>query len=142
MEFDADAFCRRLAREAPDAIVYADAEGVIRFWNRGAEQIFGWSAEEAVGRSLDLIIPEKLRDRHWEGWNKVMATGRSRYAAGELLAVPGLRKDGSRISVEFTILPFTAEGRVLGMAAILRDVTRRFEETQRLRRELAGKAKS
>ena len=142
MEFDADAFCRRLAREAPDAIVYADAEGVIRFWNRGAEQIFGWSAEEAVGRSLDLIIPEKLRDRHWEGWNKVMATGRSRYAAGELLAVPGLRKDGSRISVEFTILPFTTAGRVLGMAAILRDVTRRFEEMQRLRRELAGKAKS
>ena len=142
MEFDADAFCRRLAREAPDAIVYADADGVIRFWNRGAEQIFGWSAEEAVGRSLDLIIPERLRDRHWEGWNKVMETGRSRYAAGELLAVPGMRKDGSRISVEFTILPFTAEGSVLGMAAILRDVTRRFEEMQRLRRELAGKAKS
>ncbi len=142
MEFDTDAFCRTLAQDAPDAIVYADAEGVIRFWNHGAEQIFGWSAGEAVGRSLDLISPEKLRDRHWEGWNKVMATGRSRYAAGELLAVPGLRKDGTRISIEFTILPFAAAGRVLGIAAILRDVTRHFEELQRLRREVAGKAKS
>lgn len=140
MAFDLDDFCRRLAEDAPDAIVYADAQGVIRFWNRGAAQIFGWSAAEAVGRSLDIIIPERLRERHWEGWRRVMATGTSRYAAGETLAVPGQRKDGTRVSLEFTILPFPAEGGgVAGMAAILRDVSKRFEELQRLRRELAGK---
>jgi PAS domain S-box-containing protein len=140
MAFDLDDFCRRLTEDAPDAIVYADAEGVIRFWNRGAAQLFGWSAAEAVGRSLDIIIPERLRARHWEGWRQVMATGKSRYAAGETLAVPGQRKDGTRVSLEFTILPFSAEGGgVAGMAAILRDVSKRFEELQRLRRELAGK---
>lgn len=141
MGFDLDQFCRRLAEEAPDAIVYADAEGLIRFWNKGAAALFGWSAEEAIGRSLDIIIPEKLRERHWQGWRQVMATGQSRYAAGETLAVPGQRKDGSRVSLEFTILPFPADqGGVAGMAAILRDVTRRFEELQRLRRAAAGKA--
>lgn len=140
MEFDFDEFCRTLAEQAPDAIVFADVEGLIRFWNRGAQQIFGWSAAEAVGRSLDIIIPEKLRERHWKGWRQVMESGRSRYAAGELLAVPGLRKDGTRVSLEFTILPFPSPaGGVLGMAAILRDVTKRFEELQALRRELAGK---
>lgn len=142
MDFDLAGFSRTLAEEAPDAIVFADAEGVIRFWNKGAAQLFGWSAAEAVGRSLDLIIPQTLRERHWQGWRQVMETGRSRYASGELLAVPGLRKDGSRVSLEFTILPFAgAGGGITGMAAILRDVTRRFEEMQRLRRELVGKAR-
>lgn len=94
-----------IAREAADAIVYADAEGAIRFWNAGAERIFGYPAAEAIGRSLDLIIPEKLRARHWDGFRQVMRSGQSRYGAGDLLAVPAQRKDGARISVEFTIVP-------------------------------------
>lgn len=137
MPFDQKVFFRKLATEAPDAIIYADAAGLIQFWNEGAERLFGFAAAEAIGRSLDLIIPEKLRARHWEGYHEVMRTGRSRYAAGELLAVPGQRKDGTRVSLEFTILPFRDEdGHMTGIAAILRDVTKRFTEMQALRRRL------
>src|SRR5229473_5828718 len=76
-----------------DAIVATDRDGVIRHWNKGAERIFGHTAAEAVGKSLDLIIPEQLRARHWEGYHQVMRTGHSRYGEGDVLAVPGLRKD-------------------------------------------------
>ena len=99
------ALSETIIREAADAIVYADAEGAIRFWNAAAERIFGYAATEAIGQSLDIIIPEKLRGRHWEGYRQVMQTGQSRYGAGDLLAVPAQRKDGTRISVEFTIVP-------------------------------------
>jgi PAS domain S-box-containing protein len=133
---DIDRFYRTLAREAPDAIVYADADGRIAFWNKGAERIFGFSEAEAIGKSLDIIIPENLRERHWNGYAKTVRTGKTRYGAGDLLAVPALRKDGTRISVEFTIPPFVDRaGRILGMAATLRDVTRQFEEMKALRRE-------
>jgi PAS domain S-box-containing protein len=135
---DVDRFYRTLVREAPDAIIYADAQGTITFWNRAAERIFGFSEAEAMGKSLDLIIPEKLRKRHWEGFAETIRSGKTRYGAGDVLAVPALRKDGTRISIEFTILPFPDRtGRILGMAAILRDVTQRFEELKRLRAEAA-----
>jgi PAS domain S-box-containing protein len=128
-----------IIREAPDAIVYADAAGVIRFWNGGAARIFGFTASEALGQSLDIIIPETLRARHWEGYAHVMKTGLSRFGSGEILAVPGLRKDGSRISLEFTVVPFRdRDGRMIGIAAILRDVTKRFEELKALRRLAAS----
>src|SRR5215210_444433 len=90
---------------AADAVVATDREGIIRVWNPGAERIFGYRADEALGQSLDLIIPERLRARHWDGFHRVMATGASHYGAGDLLSVPGLRKDGQRISLEFTIMP-------------------------------------
>jgi PAS domain S-box-containing protein len=120
-----DLFCQTLAHEAPDAIIYADVGGMIRFWNRGAERIFGYSPAEALGRSLDIIIPEELRARHWGAYGETMRTGQTRYGAGEVLAVPALRKGGARLRIEFTLLPFHGrEGRVLGVAAILREVTR------------------
>jgi len=122
-----------------DAIIAADAEGVIRFWNPGAERIFGYTAAEAVGQSLDLIIPEGLRKRHWDGYGQVMRTGKSRYGEGDVLAVPGQRKDGKRISLEFTILPLRGpDGALTGMGAVLRDVTARFEELRALRKKVAG----
>jgi len=131
-------FYHTLAREVGDAIVYADAEGRIRFWNRGAEATFGFPEPEALGQSLDLIIPERQRERHWAGYAETMRSGKTRYGAGELLAVPALRKDGSRISIEFTILPVRdASGRMAGIAAIMRDVTKRFEELKALRKQLA-----
>src|SRR6266508_6387465 len=118
-----------LLASGSDAIVASDREGVIRHWNKGAERIFGHSAAEAVGQSLDLIIPENLRARHWEGYDRVTQTGTSRYGEGDLLAVPGLRKDGTRVSLEFTVaLIRDAGGMMIGVAAILRDVTQRFEE--------------
>jgi PAS domain S-box-containing protein len=136
--FDFDRFCRILARDAPDAVIYADGEGMIRFWNAGAERIFGFSEAEAAGRSLDIIIPENLRARHWAGFDATMRTGTTRYGAGDILAVPALKKNGTRISIEFTVLPFHDDaGHMIGIAAILRDVTRRFEEMRALRRQLA-----
>ena len=138
MRPEIDRFYRTLAREAPDAIIYADAAGMIAFWNKGAERIFGFSEAEAIGKSLDIIIPENLRKRHWDGFAQTVRTGKTRYGGGDLLAVPALRKDGARISIEFTILPFfDRAGRILGIAAILRDVSKRFEEIKALRNELA-----
>ena len=137
-EFDFNQFCHTLVREAPDAVIFADRDGVIRFCNAGAERIFGFKESEATGRSLDIIIPEDLRARHWSGFHETMRTGKTRYGAGDVLAVPALRKDGTRISIEFTVLPFHDEtGRMIGIAAILRDVTKRFEEMRALRRQLA-----
>jgi len=122
-----------------DAIVVADKAGVIRFWNPGAERIFGIPAAEALGQSLDIIIPEAQRERHWQGFDRVMATGQSRYGEGDLLAVPALHRGGGRISVEFTIMPLHgADGTMTGIAAIMRDVTARFEELRSLRRRLAS----
>jgi len=133
-----DRLGRALLATPSDAVIYADREGVIRFWNPGAERIFGFGVEEALGQSLDIITPEPQRARHWAGFDRVMQTGESRYGHGDILAVPALRKDGTRISIEFTIVPIRGEdGAIEGMAAILRDVTRRFEETRALRRELA-----
>src|SRR5688572_2824260 len=86
---------------AAEAIIYADREGAIRYWNAGAERVFGFAAAEALGQSLDLIIPEKQRRLHWAGYDAVMASGQSRYGSGDLLSVPALTKDGRRISVEF-----------------------------------------
>ncbi len=137
MSYDADRFCQTLAREAADAVIYADAQGRIGFWNKGAERIFGFAAAEAIGQSLDIIIPENLRKRHWDGYDETMRSGKTRYGAGDILAVPALHKNGSRISVEFTILPCHDEdGRMIGIGAILRDVTKRFEEVKALRKEL------
>ena len=129
----------RLAIDSPDAVVFADAAGKIRFWNCSATRIFGFEASEALGQTLDLIVPERQRARHWEGYDRVMAGGASRYGAGDVLAVPAMRKDGQRISIEFTILPVRdAQGTMLGIAAFLRDVTPRFAELGALRQELAA----
>ena len=100
--------------------------------------MFGFAASEAVGRSLDLIVPDNLRARHWAGYRRVMATGDSRYGHGDVLSVPALTKNGSRVSVEFTIVMLRDDrDRPAGTAAILRDVSKRFEETRQLKRELA-----
>lgn len=125
-----------------DAIVAADEHGVIRYWNPGAERIFGYVSADAVGQTLDIIIPERQRARHWLGYRRVMATGESRYGRGDVLAVPGVRKDGTRISLEFTIVPLRdGTGRMAGMAAIMRDVTARFEEMRAMRQRLAEASK-
>jgi PAS domain S-box-containing protein len=132
-------FYEHLMVDSPDAVIYADAAGHIRFWNKAATRIFGFAESEALGRRLDSIIPERLRARHWEGYDKVMGGGASRYGEGALLAVPAIHKDGRQISVEFTILPLHDEaGRLIGIAAFLRDATARFEEIRGLRREIAG----
>jgi PAS domain S-box-containing protein len=139
MSPDPERFPELLVAGMSEAIVYADADGVIRYWNRGAARIFGFTEAEALGQSLDLIIPGGLRERHWHGYRETMRTGQSRYGEGQLLSVPAVRKDGARISVEFTIVPFAdATGSMIGIAAIMRDITARFEEMRALRKELAA----
>ena len=130
-------FYRQLVEGSPDAIILGDAHGVIQLWNAGAATIFGFSAAEAVGQSMDLIVPERLRARHWSGYDRVMATGVSRYGRGELLAVPAVTKDGRTISIEFTIeILRDAAGAILGPVAIMRDVTKRFQREKELGRRL------
>ena len=139
---DSGRLSQTIVREAPDAIIYADAQGIIRFWNLGAERVFGFAEAEALGQSLDIIIPEGLRARHWAGYSATMQSGSTRYGTGEILAVPALRKDGKRISIEFTIVPFRDNhARIIGIAAMLRDVTARFEEMRALRRQVAERVR-
>jgi PAS domain S-box-containing protein len=133
-----DWLSRQIVDKAADAIIFADEEGIIRLWNAGAEAIFGYPAEEAIGQSLDLIVPEKLRKRHWEGYRKVMATAKTKYGK-ETLAVPAITKDDNRISIEFTIVLVTNDsGEPLGTAAIIRDVTERWQKEKEMKKRLAA----
>ena len=128
---------RQLVEGCNDAIVYSDREGIIRLWNKGAELMLGFTAEEALGRSLDIFIPENQRARHWEGYFRVMETGSTRYAT-ELLAAPAIRKDGGRISTEFSMTIIRdAAGTVAGTAAVMRDVTARWQKEKALRNRVA-----
>ncbi len=132
-----DWLCGQIVQNAQDAVVFADRDGVIRLWNSGAEAMFGYRAEEAVGHTLDLIIPERLRARHWEGYRKVMTSGATRYGR-EVLKVPGIRKDGTRVSLEFSVILLRDEtGHLLGPAAIIRDVTARWEQEKAMKERLA-----
>jgi PAS domain S-box-containing protein len=116
-----------------DAIMFADREGTIRLWNSGAERMFGFTAEEALGQSLDLIIPENLRGRHWDGYGRVMQSGSSHYST-DLLSAPALRKNGTRLSTEFSMVLVKDEaGEMLGVAAIIRDVTARWQREKELK---------
>lgn len=139
----ADLVAGALLTATSDAIIAADKDNIVRFWNPGAERIFGYTQHEAVGQSLDIIIPERLRKRHWDGYQRVMAGGASRYSHGDVLAVPGIRKDGTALSIEFTIIPLADGASVLnGMVAVIRDVTAKFEEMRALRRKLADALKT
>lgn len=136
MEPEKEWLCSAIVMHSNDAIIYADAAGVIRLWNSGAERMFGYSVAEAVGQSLDLIIPEAMRNRHWEGYGRVMAEGSSRYST-DLLSAPALRKDGTRISTEFSmVLLKDAGGEMCGVAAIMRDVSARWQRDQELKERL------
>ena len=127
----------QLLQDSPDAILIADRDGAIRFWNSGAERMFGHTATEALGQSLDLIIPENLRARHWEGYFRVMATGQTKYIS-DLLTSPGVRKDGSRLSLEFSmVLLRDDQGGIEGCATIMRDVTARWQKEKELKKRLA-----
>jgi PAS domain S-box-containing protein len=137
-EAGSDGLFRRIVEEMPEAVVFADRQGVVRLWNRAAETMFGYSAAEALGQSLDLIIPERFRARHWEGYRHVMTTGVTSYGQ-RLLAVPAMRKDGQRISIEFSIALLKDErGEVTGAAAVVRDVTARWQAERELKRRLAA----
>ena len=136
-QFDPDRLCREIIDHTPLAVVFGDREGIIRLWNSGAEAMFGFSAAEAVGQSMDLIVPEKHRAKHWEGYDRVMHTGITKYGR-EVLAVPALTKSGNRISIEFNVALLRDEsGQVAGVAATITDVTARWARDKALRAHIA-----
>ncbi len=135
MEIAVDLYA--LVQAAGDAIIVADVEGRIVLWNPAAERLFGFTATEAVGSLLDLIIPARFRERHWRGYQTVMQTGQTRYGS-QVLRVPALRKDGQRVSIAFTVaLLHTPAGGLTGIAAIVRDDTERWQAEQAVRQRLA-----
>jgi PAS domain S-box-containing protein len=120
-----------------DAVIICDSDGLIRVWNAGAERLFGFTPAEALGSSLDLIIPERLRERHWAGYTKTMATGQTRYGQ-DVLRVPAMHKDGRPLSIAFTVgLLLGAQRTVTGLVAVIRDETKRFAKERDLRKRLA-----
>ena len=133
-----DKLFQQVLDEAPDAVIVSDKDGMIRYWNKGAEQIFGHTADVVLGQSLDLIVPENLRARHWEGYYRVMATGETKYKTG-LLSSPGIRKDGSRVSLEFSMVLLRDEsGSMQGVASIMREVTERWKREKELKERLSA----
>lgn len=136
--FTQEWLCQSIVEQTQFAVIFADREGVIRFWNAGAEAMFGYKAEETLGKALDLIVPDRQRARHWEGYHRVMATGVTKYGR-ELLAVPAVRKDGTRISIEFSIVLLHAPtGEMAGAAAIMMDVTARWQQQKQMKERLAA----
>src|SRR5438445_8691357 len=129
--------CESILEQISIAIIFGDREGIVRLWNAGAEAMFGWSADETLGKSMDLIIPEKHRARHWEGYFHVMETGVTKYGQN-VLAVPAHTKDGRRISIEFNVaLLKDAEGQVLAAARGIQEVTAPWERHKTPRPRLA-----
>lgn len=128
---------KALIQTAGDAIIAAGPDGSILLWNQAAERIFGYTEKEALGHSLDLIIPERLRVRHWEGYRRVMQTGETRYGT-QVLRVPAAHKDGRRLSIAFTVgLLFSPKQEIQAIVAIIRDETSRWEEERALRQRIA-----
>jgi PAS domain S-box-containing protein len=120
-----------------DAIIISDAAGNIILWNPGAERMFGFAQDEALGKSLNLIIPERLRGRHWDGYHKTMATGETRYG-NDVLRVPADHKDGRSLSIAFTVaLLHSPQNELTGIVAVIRDETSRFQQDRQLRKRLA-----
>jgi PAS domain S-box-containing protein len=128
---------KQLVEVIGDAVVVCDAAGAITVWNDAAVRMFGFTREDALGKSLDIIIPERQRSRHWDGYNKTMSTGETRYGT-DLLRVPALHKDGHSLSIAFTVAMLHDEERkVTSIVAIIRDETRRWGEERQLKARVA-----
>ena len=120
-----------------DAVMVCDAQGAITLWNPACERMFGFTEAEVMGRSMDMIIPERLRGRHWEGYHKTMATGITKYGT-DVLRVPAVDKQGRAMSIAFTVaMLHTADGKVSAIAAVIRDETARFGDERALKKRLA-----
>ncbi len=126
-----------LVNAVGDAVMVCDAQGAITLWNPACERMFGHAQSEVLGKTMDMIIPERLRKRHWDGYEKTMATGITKYGH-DVLRVPAVHKDGHSLSIAFTVaMLYTAEGKVSAIASIIRDETSRFNEDRALRKRLA-----
>lgn len=128
---------QQLVGSVGDAIVASNADGAITLWNPAAERMFGHTEVEALGNSLDLIIPQRQQQRHWDGYNKTMQTGVTRYG-NDVLRVPALHKDGHTLSIAFTVaLLHSPDGKISAIVAVIRDETSRFNEDRNMRKRLS-----
>ncbi len=120
-----------------DAVVVSDVQGNVIVWNAGAERLFGWSAAEAMGQRMDMIVPERLRQRHWDGYDKSMQTGHTKYAH-DVLRVPAVDKAGRAMSIAFTVfMLFGPDGKPSACGSVIRDETDRFAQDRALRKRIA-----
>jgi len=129
--------CAQLVAASGDAVVVSDISGLITLWNPAAERMFGFTEEDALGASLDLIVPERQRKRHWDGYAETMRTGETKYGT-TLLRVPALHKDGRTLSIAFTVALLFSESNIATQCvAVIRDETIRWAEERELRRRVA-----
>ncbi|MDH4061022.1 MAG: PAS domain-containing protein [Aquincola sp.] len=120
-----------------DAVIVSDVHGRVIVWNASAQRMFGWTEAEAMGQRMDIIIPERLRQRHWEGYDKSMATGKTRYAH-DVLRVPAVDKSGRAMSIAFTVfMLYGPDGQVNACGSVIRDETDRFAQDRALRKRVA-----
>ena len=132
-----DTLAPHILRSMPEAVIFCDLEGIIRVWNGGAEKVFGWSAAEAVGQSLDLIIPERMRKAHWDGFNQAIARGGVKPGRTSMIT-RSLHKSAEFIYVDMSFEMVRDEaGKMLGSMAVARDATKRFNDEKALRQQLA-----
>ncbi len=126
-----------LVASVGDAVMVCDAEGAIVLWNPACERMFGHSEAEVLGKTMDMIIPERLRGRHWDGYHKTMATGITKYRH-DVLRVPAVDKQGRMMSIAFTVaMLYAADGKVSAIASIIRDETSRFNDERSLKKRVA-----
>ena len=127
---------KQLVAAVGDAIVASDASGAMTLWNPAAERMFGFTEQEALGQSLDLIIPQRQQQRHWDGYHKTMETGVTKYG-NDVLRVPAVHKDGHTLSIAFTVaLLHAPDGKVSAIVAVIRDESSRFAEDRVMRKRL------
>jgi PAS domain S-box-containing protein len=120
-----------------DAVMVCDAKGAIMLWNPACERMFGHTEAEVLGQSMDMIIPERLRKRHWEGYDKTMASGITKYGH-DVLRVPAVDKQGRSLSIAFTVaMLYAPDGKVSAIAAVIRDETSRFNDERALKKRVA-----
>lgn len=125
-----------LVSQSPDAVVFADAEGIIRVWNTAAQRVFGFSEAQALGENLDIIIPERFREAHWRGFERALVDRASKYE-GQALATRSARSDGTQIYVELSFaIVLDLAGEALGALAQARDITARYEREQANRKRI------
>lgn len=136
MSTDAIDIPRRLVEQAADAVIFADRDGNIRIWNAAAEALFGFSRAQAIGQSLDLIIPDRLRAAHWEGFHRAVATGQTRLG-GRAVITRSVNAAAATIYVEMSFALVSDErGEVLGSVAVARDATQRRDDERRLQQRI------
>ena len=133
---------KALVSHIGEAVIISDRDENILFWNPSAERIFGYTPEEALGKTLSIITPERFRERHSKGYFHTIQTGVTKYG-NTLLRVPAMHKDGRSISIAFSVsMLFDDKKQPIAIAAIVRDETERFQEDRNLKAKLAAYERS